>query len=53
MIAKFRQSVESPERSSSLLVVVVCMCAARLPIQLSMERTEADIISDGRRLDFA
>jgi hypothetical protein len=37
MIAKFRQPGESPERSSSLLVVVVCMHAARLPIQLSKD----------------
>lgn len=37
MIAKFWQSGESPERSSSPLVVVVCTSAARLPIQLSMD----------------
>jgi hypothetical protein len=37
VIAKFRQSGESPERSSSLLVVVVCMEATRLPIQLSKD----------------
>jgi hypothetical protein len=34
MIAKFRQSGESPERSSSPLVVVVCTYATVLPIQL-------------------
>jgi hypothetical protein len=34
MIAKRRTARESPERSSSLLVVVVCMEAARMPIQL-------------------
>jgi hypothetical protein len=34
MIAKIRQPVESPERSSSSLVDVVCIDAARLPIQL-------------------
>jgi hypothetical protein len=37
MIAKFWQSGESPERSSSPLVVVVCTPTARLPIQLSMD----------------
>jgi hypothetical protein len=37
VIAKFRQSGESPERSSSLLVVVVCTCAAFMPIQLSKD----------------
>ena len=37
MIAKLRQSGESPERSSSPLVVVVCTYAARLPIQLSKD----------------
>jgi hypothetical protein len=37
MIAKFWQSGESPERSSSSLVVVVCTSAGRLPIQLSVE----------------
>ncbi len=37
MIAKFWQSGESPERSSSSLVVVVCTSAAELPIQLSMD----------------
>ncbi len=35
MIAKIEQPGESPERSSSSLVVVVCMHAAWLPIQLS------------------
>jgi hypothetical protein len=35
MIAKIKQPGESPERSSSSLVVVVCTYAARLPIQLS------------------
>ena len=34
MIAKIRQPVESPERSSSSLVDVVCIDAADLPIQL-------------------
>jgi hypothetical protein len=34
MIAKIRQPVESPERSSSSLVDVVCMHATWLPIQL-------------------
>jgi len=34
VIAKFRQSGESPERSSSPLVVVVCTDAALMPIQL-------------------
>lgn len=37
MIAKFRQSNESSERSSSPLVVVVCTYAAVLPIQLSVD----------------
>jgi hypothetical protein len=37
MIAKFRQSGESPERSSSPLVVVVCGETAWLPIQLSKD----------------
>jgi len=37
VIAKLRQSGESPERSSSPLVVVVCTYAARLPIQLSKD----------------
>jgi hypothetical protein len=37
MIAKFRQSNESPERSSSPLVVVVCMHATRLHIQLLVQ----------------
>ena len=37
MIAKFRQPGESPERSSSPLVVVVCMYAGWLPIQLSKD----------------
>ena len=35
VIAKFRLPNESPERSSSLLVVVVCTYAPLLPIQLS------------------
>src|SRR5207302_2894555 len=35
VIAKIEQPGESPERSSSSLVVVVCTYAARLPIQLS------------------
>jgi hypothetical protein len=35
VIAKIKQPGESPERSSSSLVVVVCMHPARLPIQLS------------------
>jgi hypothetical protein len=35
VIAKIEQPGESPERSSSSLVVVVCTHAARLPIQLS------------------
>jgi hypothetical protein len=34
MIAKIKQPGESPERSSSSLVDVVCLYAARLPIQL-------------------
>lgn len=34
MIAKRRTARESPERSSSLLVVVVCTEAAGMPIQL-------------------
>jgi hypothetical protein len=34
MIAKIRQPVESPERSSSSLVDVVCIDAVPLPIQL-------------------
>jgi hypothetical protein len=34
MIAKIKQPGESPERSSSSLVVVVCPRAPRLPIQL-------------------
>jgi hypothetical protein len=37
MIAESWQSGESPERSSSPLVVVVCTFAARLPIQLSVD----------------
>jgi hypothetical protein len=37
VIAKFRQSNESSERSSSPLVVVVCTYAAGLPIQLSVD----------------
>jgi hypothetical protein len=35
VIAKIKQPGKSPERSSSSLVVVVCMYAAGLPIQLS------------------
>jgi hypothetical protein len=35
MIAKIEQPVESPERSSSSLVDVVCIDADGLPIQLS------------------
>jgi hypothetical protein len=37
VIAKFRQSCKSSERSSSLLVVVVCPQATMLPIQLSKD----------------
>ena len=37
MIAKIKQPGESLERSSSSLVVVVCMCPALLPIQLLMD----------------
>jgi hypothetical protein len=35
MIAKIKQPGESPERSSSSLVDVVCLYPPRLPIQLS------------------
>ena len=53
MIAKHRTARESPERSSSLLVVVVCTEALGMPIQLWKDRRGIGQLAKTAALDPA
>jgi hypothetical protein len=52
MIAKIKQPGESPERSSSSLVVVVCMYAAPLPIQLLYSLQREGSLFSGQAIEI-